>query len=218
MKTDLENKAQNGHPKDSRFHRFAKWLELKWPERGPKSYKVDDFIEELHRQDEDEPIVDPLIHSEYEPLKPGQVPDVDPSDANNKKYRKPPYEYTAGEWHLGWTDGRCGEAASLNNEIAEGEVRRELEIELKSTETRIAECETRIPVLEQLVEGKRGRFERAEKHFDELSTRRNDNYMEFSRLLGYLYFGFAICLFAADIPLSLKLVASGFRVPVEAAP
>jgi hypothetical protein len=216
MKLNLENKAQNGHPKDSRFHRLAKWLELKWPERRLNSYKVDDFIEELRRRDGDEAVVDPLIRAEYEPLKTGEIPAVDPSDANNKKYRKPPFEYTTEEWHLGWTDGRCGELADLNGKIPEGDVRRELEVELKTTEEKIAECGTGIPAFEQLVERKRIRFNRAEELFNDLTTRRNANYIDFSKPLGYLYFIFAVCLFAADIPLSLKLVASGFQVPVEA--
>lgn len=139
----------------------------------------------------------------------------DPSDGNNRKYRKPPYEYVDVEWHLGWTDGRCGQPASLNKEIVEARVRADAAEALQSTRATMASKETKIAGLRDLLEKRKQRLTSKEDFYNKLSEKRNRNYLEFSRPLGYLYLIFAILLFLADIPLSLKLVASGFQVPVE---
>ncbi|MDX6612509.1 MAG: hypothetical protein QOD75_1695 [Blastocatellia bacterium] len=140
----------------------------------------------------------------------------DPSDGNNRNYRKPPYAYIDEEWHLGWTDGRVGQPPRLNKDIVEARVRTEAAEALLSTQAKMASKETTIAGLSDLLDKRKVRLESKEDFYNKLSDKRNRNYLEFSRSLGYLYLFFAILLFLADIPLSLKLVASGFQVPVEA--
>src|SRR5712664_4086138 len=54
--------------------------------------------------------IDRFIQPEYPQFPADGTISPDPSDGNNKKYRKPPYEYVDTDWHLGWTDGRCGQS------------------------------------------------------------------------------------------------------------
>ena len=191
------NGYRSSHREDQHFREMLD--ELSNSENGAKGYDIDPFIQPEYPQVPDERKNSP-----------------DPSDGNNKKYRKPPYEYLDTDWHLGWTDGRCGQSQTVNSEIIKARVQVEAEQELHGVQSEIAAKETRIAGLNDLLERRKPRLRKQEDLHDRLSEKRNKNFLEFSRPLGYVYLLFAILLFLADIPLSLKLVASGFQVPVEA--
>ena len=156
------------------------------------------------------------IDAEYTEDQYGADKPPDASDGNNKHYRKAPFQFIDKDWGLGWTDGRSGQPLRLDRPTLEAGARLELKERVQEIGQLIAVKVTRFAALKDLLDRREEHLKTTQDFYEKLSRKRNANYLEFSRPLGYLYLVFGILLFLADVPLSLKLVASGFQVPVEA--
>src|SRR5829696_4534251 len=125
-----------------------------------------------------------------------------PSDGNDKKYKKAPFHFVNTEWGLGWTDGRSGQPLKLSRTTLEAAAQLELKERVHAIKQLIALKLTRFTALQELLAKRDARLKTKEETYEELLKKRNGNYLEFSRPLGYLYLVFAILLFLADVPLS----------------
>lgn len=136
----------------------------------------------------------------------------DASDSSNRRYDKPPSEYVDHVWHLGWTDGRCGQPPGDNEAIlrARGHLH---------WQQMRARAEAEVGRLRALAESLSGSVTRlgervgtlAGLHLKLLEEKRT-NPQAFSLSLWVIYTTAAVLLLAADLPLSLKLVAMGYGV------
>jgi CDP-diglyceride synthetase len=139
----------------------------------------------------------------------------DPTDGNNKRYLKPPYEYTDRIWHLGWTDGRYGQPSETNLNIIAASTALRAERELEELEQEIASAEGGLDSLKYGLSYLEPQLDIKRRLFDKIWLHRTNNRHVYSVWLAIIFFISAILLFAADIPLNLRLVASGFGIRTE---
>lgn len=139
----------------------------------------------------------------------------DTSDSSNRRYHKPPSEYDHEIWHLGWTDGRHGQPQGDNVAIIGARAR-------LAWQERAAAADAEIGQKRALVRNHEGVLFRLRKRLDliaddhlSLLKERSDNPQSYSLSLWLIYSLAALVLIAADLPLSLKLVAMGYGVTTE---
>jgi hypothetical protein len=132
----------------------------------------------------------------------------------SKRYSRAPSEYDHPMWSLGWTDGRAGLVPEVNERLIEAQAAIELAGKLESAERRVADAETALDDLTQ----ERDRLIQQQTalgtRLDQVEAERREHYGDFSRKQGWAYFIFGSFVLAADIPLSLRLVAAGFGVRI----
>jgi hypothetical protein len=151
----------------------------------------------------------------YGTLPPIQFEDVlglDMSDSSNREYHKPPSEYRHEIWHLGWTDGRHGQPPDDNVALITSQAKLAWQERAAAADARIEATRAELHSLK----GSLGRLEErlkpiASQHLKLLSER-SENPQSYSLSLWGIYSLVAMVLIAADLPLSLKLVAKGYGV------
>lgn len=138
-----------------------------------------------------------------------------PSDGNNGRWRRSPADFDHPLWHVGWSDGRRGqplkdsqEVLDLEEQLLEIEERRRLAGEIGKRRQEEARLTARADHADK-------RCSAVEGAAAELSEERRKQPGLYSWVLGLLYLVAAALLFLADIPLSLRLVADNFGLPVE---
>jgi hypothetical protein len=171
-------------------------------------------------------ILDPLFDAEFIkshlrsggdaprvfPIQPEDFASKDPSDGSNKEYRKVPYEYVDPVWQIGWTDGRYGQSEKINENVLRVEGKLQWIARLESAEAKIAQSSGHVAAQASAKAWLQPKLDAVSASFQKLNEQRQEHYQEFSRKLGVFYAFFAVLLLAADIPLSLRLVASGIGV------
>jgi len=130
----------------------------------------------------------------------------------SKRYSRAPSEYDHPMWRLGWTDGRAGQTSEVNEKLIEAQAVIEWARKLEAAERHVADAEATLNNLTQKREGLSQQQAVVETRLDEVEEERREHYGDFSRKQGWAYFIFGSFVLAADIPLSLRLVAAGFGV------
>jgi hypothetical protein len=139
----------------------------------------------------------------------------DMSDSSNRNYHKPPSEYEDQVWHLGWTDGRSGQPISDNEAILRARARMLWQQKVTTAETEMGETNALVRSLETPVERLKLKAEQAFNDHSNLLHDRSENPQAYSLSLWVIYWLTAVMLLAADLPLSLKLVAMGYGVTTD---
>src|SRR5438105_2238408 len=146
------------------------------------------------------------------PIQAEDVTSRDPSDGSNKEYRKLPYEYMDPVWQIGWTDGRYGQSEKINEGVLRVEGKLQWIARLEAAEAKIAQTSGHVAALKSAKAWVQPKLDAVSTAFQKLDEHRREHYQDFSRKLGVFYAVFAVLLLAADIPLSLRLVAAGIGV------
>jgi hypothetical protein len=134
------------------------------------------------------------------------------SDHSDPKYRKPPSEYDDYVWHLGWTDGRYGQPQENNEAVLRAEAKLKWQQKVAAAEAEIETARARVNQSGESVGRLRPAVEQLRQGRLDMVTERSRNPQAYSLSLWLIYSTVAILLFAADLPLSLKLVAMGYGV------
>jgi hypothetical protein len=150
----------------------------------------------------------PLIHFE-------DLSARDASDSSNRRYHKPPSEYNEEVWHLGWTDGRCGQPAAENEAILRARGRLRWRERASATEAEVGAARALVQSLQGSVSRLRERVDEVAAIHLALLREKGESPQSFSKSLWIIYSVVAFLLLAADLPLSLKLVAMGYGVKTE---
>lgn len=137
------------------------------------------------------------------------------SDGSNGKYKKAPYQYNKDIWHLGWTDGRYGQPSETNLKIIALNAQLEGEQELSELEGKIAGKEATLACLNYELQHLEPQLNKRRELFEEIWLDKARNRYLYSIVLAGFFLFSAVVLFAADIPLTLRLVASGFGIRTE---
>jgi hypothetical protein len=138
-----------------------------------------------------------------------------PSDGNNKKYQRPAAQYDDPVWHLGWTDGRLGQPVEPHEEVLLSEAKVHWHEEIREARKQIAGARARINALKKRLEPVEKKLGYLHTYYSDLLIKRNRDSTGHSLPLGLIYSFFGLILFLADVPLSIKLVADGFGIPIE---
>jgi hypothetical protein len=139
----------------------------------------------------------------------------DTSDSSNRLYHKPPSEYEDQIWHLGWTDGRHGQPAADNIALIRARARLLWQERADAADAEIAATRARVRSLEGSLGRLRERLDLVTGDYLKLLHDRGENPQSYSLSLWLIYSLGALLLLAADLPLSLKLVAMGYGVTTE---
>ncbi len=140
-------------------------------------------------------------------------PEIGPSDGNNKKYHRPPAHYDDSAWHLGWTDGRLGQPEEINSEVLLAQARVDRQEEIRKVRDEIAAARAGVEALKSRIDLAKAKLDYIQSHYEDLFKQRNDNSSGYSLVLAVVYVVTGVALFLADMPLSLQLVADGFKIP-----
>ncbi|HJQ31436.1 MAG TPA: hypothetical protein VJ866_04640 [Pyrinomonadaceae bacterium] len=146
------------------------------------------------------------------PIRFEDVAGFDMSDSSNRLYHKPPSEYGHAIWHLGWTDGRHGQPPGDNVALIKARAR-------LAWQERAAAADAQVEETRAVLKSLKGSLDRvgerlkviAEQHLN-LLRERSANPQSYSLSLWFIYSLVAAVLIAADLPLSLKLVAMGYGI------
>jgi hypothetical protein len=137
---------------------------------------------------------------------------LDMSDSSNRQYNKPPSEYRHEVWHLGWTDGRHGQPPDDNVALIASQAK-------LAWQERAAAADARIEATKAELHSLKGSLSRLDERLKliagqhlNLLRERSENPQSYSLSLWVIYSMVAAVLIAADVPLSLKLVAKGYGV------
>jgi hypothetical protein len=151
----------------------------------------------------------------YGVLPPIQFEDMaglDMSDSSNRQYHKPPSEYKHEIWHLGWTDGRHGQPPADNVALITAQAKLAWQERAAAADARIEETRAELQSLKSSLERLGKRLKPiSDQHLDFLRER-SENPQSYSLTLWLIYSLVALVLIAADLPLSLKLVAMGYGI------
>lgn len=139
----------------------------------------------------------------------------DPTDGSNKRYHWPPARPTDPEWNLGWTDGRLGHPIGLIREQVAAGVRIGLAEKTDAVGHAIAVKKGRLAGAKSLRDSFAMRLSYARQEYDETRGYCLRHASQIGIVLGLLFLIFAGGLVIADLPLSLTLVAEGFRIPTS---
>jgi hypothetical protein len=142
-------------------------------------------------------------------------PDVGASDGNNGKYHRPAARYDSGDWNVGWTDGRLGHSSDPTEKLILADAVAKRQGELRKARIEQATAQAKVLAFQNHLESLNERLKDLRTYYGILSQRRSLHSSESSLPLGLMYFVFGIFLFLADVPLSLTLVAEGFRIPIK---
>jgi hypothetical protein len=130
----------------------------------------------------------------------------------NKRYSRAPAEYDHPMWRLGWTDGRSGQAPDVNVSLLEAQAEIEWHRKIEDAERDVADATNALHELQQERQRLADQQVEVEKQLDDAEAERREHYGDFSKKQGWMYLIFGAVVLAADIPLSLRLVAAGFGV------
>lgn len=133
-----------------------------------------------------------------------------PSDGNNLRFRRNPFQIKSSDWDLGWTDGRYGQPSSTRLDILNSEASLQIAAALAEGERERAANEAKSHSLDLYIGYLNGRSTKLHDLYTKIWEKRANNRQEYSQPLAFLYLVFTLGLFIADIPLTVKLVASGF--------
>jgi hypothetical protein len=139
----------------------------------------------------------------------------DLSDNSNRKFHKPPTEYDDYVWHLGWTDGRYGQPRDNNEALLRAQAKLRWQREVAAMDAEVAAARARAGRLKDSLDRVRQGYEQLRDIYLAAVRERSENPQAFSMSLWLIYSLVALLLFAADLPLSLKLVAMGYGVTTE---
>ncbi|HEY6186609.1 MAG TPA: hypothetical protein VIW80_02940 [Pyrinomonadaceae bacterium] len=139
----------------------------------------------------------------------------DLSDHSNRRYQKPPSEYEDQVWHLGWTDGRYGQPTEDNEAVLRHRAKLRWRQMIALAESEAAATKGIIAQLEDHITRLRLKLQPVQDAYIDLTQARCANPQTFSLSLFIIYSIAAFFLFAADLPLSLKLVAYGYGVTTK---
>lgn len=151
----------------------------------------------------------------YGALPPIQFEDLvghDMSDSSNRRYHKPPSEYNHEIWHLGWTDGRHGQPRGDNVAIIQARARLAWQERAAAADIEIGMRAGELRSMEGTLGRLRKRLDLIADDHTNLLRERSENPQSYSLSLWLIYSVVAMVLIAADLPLSLKLVAMGYGI------
>jgi hypothetical protein len=137
---------------------------------------------------------------------------LDMSDSSNRRYHKPPSEYRHEIWHLGWTDGRHGQPSGDNVALITAQATLAWRERAAAADARIEETKAELRSLTGSLDRFRVRLNLITDQHLNLLRERSENPQSYSLSLWLIYSMVALVLIAADLPLSLKLVAMGYGV------
>lgn len=139
--------------------------------------------------------------------------ELDPSDGSDKKYHSPPARYDDRVWTLGWTDGRLGQPEEINAELLRAQADVNQQKEIRKVRSQIAGAQAKVEMFKARLGHIQKKLDDVQSYYLELWKRRNKNITGASLPLALMYLVFGLMLFLADVPLSLQLVAAGFKIP-----
>jgi len=142
-------------------------------------------------------------------------PEVGPSDGSNRKYHRPPAHYDDPAWHLGWTDGRLGQPQDPDAEVLRAQAAVDRQEEIRKVRSQLATAQAHLEPLKTRLKEARDKLNYAQSYYLGLWERRNKNVSWSSLPLALTYLVFGLLLFLADVPLSMTLVADGFKIPTS---
>jgi hypothetical protein len=137
---------------------------------------------------------------------------LDMSDSSNRQYHKPPSEYRHETWHLGWTDGRHGQPPGDNVALIKARAKLAWQERAAAADARIEETRAELKSLKGSLDRLGVRLKIITDHHLSLLHERSENPQSYSLSLWLIYSLVALVLIAADLPLSLKLVAMGYGI------
>ncbi len=163
-----------------------------------------------------EPIEFKRVLKESEPLWNGKFPSIATSPGvSDGPLRPPTAAYDEKLWNVGWTDGASGQPPEHGEQLVRAyndhrteRMRYEL-AQMKSV------AETRASVLKDWLSRMKPDVERSRQELAQLESQQLQDPHEFSLVTGTLYVIVAFILMLSDMPLSLSLVAEGFRLPLK---
>jgi hypothetical protein len=141
-----------------------------------------------------------------------------PSDGNNRRFNRNPSQIKSPDWDLGWTDGRYGQPEKTRLALIEAETELNAAAALTKAERELAASDAKSKSLDRRLKYLEPRVGELQKLFDETWEKRARSRQEYSMPLAILYLVFAAGLFMADVPLTVRLVASGFGLGPGGAP
>lgn len=136
--------------------------------------------------------------------------DKSPSDGNNQRFNRNPFQIKSPDWDLGWTDGRYGQPQETRLALIEAETELNAAAALAKAERDLGASDAKSKTLDRRLTYLEPRVGELRKLFDQTWEKRARNRQEYSAPLAILYLVFAAGLFIADVPLTVRLVASGF--------
>lgn len=143
-------------------------------------------------------------------------PPTGPSDGSNGALPRPIMEFGDEIWDLGWTDGRLGQPLPEYERVFQVHAELTKRHKIKTLEGEIAGLTNEVEREQRLKEASDKAFTSAVTRLDEVKERRSKKLREYSLVLGLMLLGVGFILFLSDIPLSLRLVAQGYKIPTEA--
>lgn len=136
----------------------------------------------------------------------------DMSDGSNRRYHRPPSEYDHEFWHLGWTDGRHGQPPDDNIAIIRARARLAWQERTAAVDAEIGQTRALVRNLENTLGRLRAKLNLFADDYMALLRERSESPQSYSLTLWFIYSVVAGVLIAADLPLSLKLVAMGYGI------
>ncbi|HMG74323.1 MAG TPA: hypothetical protein VK582_12545 [Pyrinomonadaceae bacterium] len=130
----------------------------------------------------------------------------------DKKYIRPAAEYDHPMWRLGWTDGRSGQPPIVNEKLIEAHARIEWNEQIAEAREEFSRTKEEVASLIESKSELEKHYTDVETRFEESRRKRAEHFQDFSRKQAWGYFVFGTATLIADIPLSLRLVATGFGV------
>ncbi len=134
------------------------------------------------------------------------------SDELDKKYSRPAAEYDHPMWRLGWTDGRSGQPANVNEKLLEAHARIAWNAGIGDNREKVAKTGQEVALLDEKKNDLQKQRANLETRYQDIAKQRDAHYQDFSRNQAWAFILFGVATLIADIPLSLRLVATGFGV------
>jgi hypothetical protein len=144
------------------------------------------------------------------------LPPDGPTDGSNGGLQRPITEFDYDLWNLGWIDGRLGQPVEDNEKLLRAYADLDRIDQADSMRRRIAQLRSEVEVEGELVEQQAEVLKKATDRLRSVNDEREEKLQEFSLALGIIYLLAGLLLFISDIPLSLRLVAEGYDIPIEA--
>jgi hypothetical protein len=139
-----------------------------------------------------------------------------PTDDLGKKYDRPTAEYESLVWRLGWTDGRSGQPSVVNEMLLEAHARITCNARIGEAQEQVVKTEEAVSLAEEKLDDLDEQYETLEKRYQDIADERQEHFQDFSRKQAWTFLLFGTATLIADIPLSLRLVATGFGVKTSA--
>ncbi|MFN0190229.1 MAG: hypothetical protein ACKVQV_16140 [Bacteroidia bacterium] len=117
-------------------------------------------------------------------------------------------------WKMGFMDGVNGIQSEAVDNIAKGHAVTLVEFVRASSQGKIKAYKSDMIVKKSIMNDEEDRYRDAQRHLDEMTHMYHKHPRSFSWILFWLYFGFAIFLIVADVPLAKSLTEKGFDLEV----